>query len=68
MTSASPTILPMLLKVKLFVTALFDVIPFVSFNFKAIVPIVGSVVLSVCNEKLISSVDITFNELLASAL
>ena len=59
MTSASPTILPMLIKVKLFVTALFDVIPFVSFNFKAIVPVVGSVVESVCNEKLISSVDIT---------
>ena len=38
-----------------------------SFNCNAIVPVVGSVVLFDCNEKLISFVDITFNELLASA-
>ena len=68
MTSASPTILPMLLKVRLFVTARFNVIPLVSFNCKAIVAVVGSVVLFDCNEKLVSFVDITFNELLASAL
>ena len=42
--------------------------PKVSFNCKAMVPVVGSVVLLVCNEKLISSVDIIFNDLLASAL
>ena len=68
MTSASPTILPMLLKVRLFVTALLKVIPLVSFNCNAIVEVVGSVVLFDCNEKLISSVDITISELLMSAL
>ena len=39
-----------------------------SFNCKAIVRVVGSVALSVCNEKIISSVDITLSELLTSAL
>ena len=44
------------------------VIPLASFSCNAIVPVVGSSALLLCNEKLISLVDITFNELLASAL
>ena len=59
----------MLLKVKSLVTNLFDVIPSVSFNCEHIVPVVvGSVALSVCNEKFIFSFDITFTESNASAL
>ena len=34
---------------------------------KHIVPAMGSVVLSVCNEKIMASVDVTFKESLASA-
>ena len=44
------------------------VIPLVSSNCKAIMPVVGSVVLSDCNEMFICAVVITFNELKASAL
>ena len=43
--SASAVILPILLKVKLFVTARFNVIPLVSVNCNAIVEVVGSVAL-----------------------
>ena len=65
---ASATIFPILLNVWLLTTALFVVIPSVSSNCKAIVPVVGSVALSDCNEKLIWEVETTFNELEGSAL
>ena len=66
---ASAVILPILLKVKLFVAALFIVIPAgLSFNCKAIEDVVGSFALLLCNEKFISLVGITFDELFASAL
>ena len=44
-TSASPTILPILLKVRLLTTALFNVIPLVSFNCNAIVPAIVLIVI-----------------------
>ena len=66
---AFAVISPTLLKVELFVTALFMVIRAgLSFSCNAIEDVVGSSALLLCNEKLISFVDRTFNELFASAL
>ena len=44
MTSASPTISPILVNVRLVTSALLNVIPLMSFSSNAIVPVVGSVV------------------------